>query len=302
MERKKIAQGSNEIIIHQNVARLRGRLTVVQSRSMLSILKRANEQVEKNPNITNFTIPTKVFLDDIQNKDTSGSVIQKLHTHLRKLMVQTFVWGTAKELNECVFMQQITVTKEEVTFKFSDYIREHIKPISNMLIVKDFELIQSFRSEYSRQLYKHIMMWEDKQTLYLSIKDFKDFLGVPNTSSYKRMDVLKRKVLKVAIDEINKKCPWMKLTYTNKRRKGSKAIEGFNFAWLKKPKNLKPKEQKKVLAMQELKDDLRKLIGKKIENKHIILSFKLQGDAIIAKTESGDYKFYNFETLKKNTY
>ena len=193
--KKELKQYDNEVVIHQDVARIRGTLSPVQSRSMLAILKRANEQVAENPNIKNFTIPTDVFLEDIQNKDTSGTIIKKIHSHLRKLMVQTFVWGTEEELNECVFMQQIQVTSEEVTFIFSDYIREHIKPISNALIIKDFVLIQSFRREYARQLYKHLMMWDDKQTLYLSVKDFKGFLGVPKTKSYERMDVIKRKVL-----------------------------------------------------------------------------------------------------------
>ena len=49
--KKEIVQRKNEVIIHQNVARLRGRLTTVESRSMLSILKRANESVALNPDI-----------------------------------------------------------------------------------------------------------------------------------------------------------------------------------------------------------------------------------------------------------
>lgn len=161
-------------------------------------------------------------------------MIQRLHTHLRKLMVQTFVWGTEEELNECVFMQQIKVTNQEVTFKFSDYIREHIKPISNALIIKDFELIQSFRSEYARQLYKHLMMWEKKQSCYLTVQDLKDFLGVPDKKSYERMNNLKAKVLDVAVNEINEKCPWMDLQYLNRTKPKSKAIEGFNFGWFNK--------------------------------------------------------------------
>ena len=259
--KKEIKQGKNEVVIHQDVARLRGRLTAVQSKSMLSILKRANEQVFKNPNTTQFTIPTNVFLDDIQYKDNSGlsTIIQKVSKHLETLMVQIFEWGTAKKISKAIFMQQVDVTEEEVTFKFSDYIREHIKPLSNALIVKDFALIQSFRSEYARQLYKHLMMWESKQTHYLSVKDFKDFLGVPDTKSYERMDVLKRKVLKVSLDEINEKCPWMKLEYTNKTKPRSRSIEGFTFTWFNEVKETK--ETKKLID-DSLSQDLQQYIGK----------------------------------------
>lgn len=246
-------QNENECVIHQDVARMRGRLTTVQSRSMLSILKRANEQIEADTNITKFTIPTDVFLEDIQDKDNTGLEVKiaKVHKHLRDLMVQTFVWGTEKEIHECVFMQEIKVTKEQVTFIFSNYIHEHLKPLSNALIIKDFELIQSFRSEYARQLYKHLMMWEKRQTLYLSLQDFKDFLGVPATKSYERMNNLKAKVLDVAVDEINEKCPWMDLKYNNKTKPRSKTIEGFNFGWRLKEK---PENKYETEAYREDKE------------------------------------------------
>ena len=261
MKKKEIKQCKNEVVIHQDIAKLRGRLTTVQSKSMLSILKRANEQVLKNPTVTDFIIPIDMFLEDIQNKDTAGlgTIVQKVSKHLSKLMVQIFEWGTAKEHNMCIFMQEVKITEEEVTFTFSNYIREHIKPLSNALIVKDFALIQSFRSEYARQLYKHLMMWESKQTHYLSVKDFKDFLGVPDTKSYERMDVLKRKVLKVSLDEINEKCPWMNLEYTNKTKPRSKAIEGFTFTWFNEVKETK--ETKKLID-DSLSRDLQQYIGK----------------------------------------
>lgn len=243
MSKKEIVQSKNEIVIHQNVARFKGTLTPLQSKSMLSILKRANEQVAENPDILDFTIPSAVFLEDIQSKSTAGlnTIVADLSKHLEKLMVQIFIWGTAEKISKAIFMQQVTITTKEVTFTFSNYIRAHIKPISSALIIKDFVLIQSFRSEYARQLYKHLMMWEKQQSLYLSIKDFKDFLGVPATKSYERMNNLKSKVLNVAIAEINEKCPYMDLKYINVTQKYSKTIEGFEFGWLNE--QVQPKEK-----------------------------------------------------------
>jgi len=277
MGKKIIIQSENEVVIHQSIARLRGTLTPVQSRSMLSILKRANDAVELNPDILEFKIDTKVFLDDIQNKDTSGTLVSKLHTHLRTLMTKTFIWGTEKEIHECVFIQEIKVTKDEVTFIFSNYIRKHIKPIASALIVKDFVLMQSFRSEYARQLYKHLMMWDKQGMCYLSLKDFKDFLGVPTNKSYERMDNLKRKVIDIAVAEINEKCPLMDLRYSNKIKNRSRVIEGFNFAWFKEQhknkkiieeKEAKSKaqvEEKKLKNMeQKLQIELLEYVGKKL--------------------------------------
>ena len=257
---KEIEQGNNEVIVHQDVARLRGRLTPTQSKSMLAILKRANEQVSEDPDIKVFSIPTNVFLEDIQEKDTAGlpTIVKKVSKHLKGLMTQIFEWGTATNKFQTVFMQQVQVTPYEVKFKFSDYIREHIKPVVNVLIVDDFELIQSFRSEYARQLYKHIMMWKDKGYLYLTLEDFKDFLGVPTTTSYQRMDVIKRKILNVAIAEINEKRADLNLTYKNRTKKRSKKIIGFDFFWeFAKPLKIeKENEQPSLLQTEQTEAEL----------------------------------------------
>jgi plasmid replication initiation protein len=291
-------QAANECVVHQNVARFRGRLTTVQSRSMLAILKRANEEVALNPNIKVFQIPTQTFLEDIQNKDTSSAskVIEKVGKHLEKLMVQIFEWGTIKELNKAVFMQQIKVDEEVVTFKFSDYIREHIKPLSKALIIKDFSLIQSFRSEYARQLYKHLMMWEEKGTLELSLQDFKEYLGVPKTKAYERMDNLKSKVLNIALEEINEKCPNLQLQCINIKK--GKSIIGFGFGWY----YVKP-TPKGLFDVNDLKTEFIDYIGKylnKEKTAKILTITPLDNNKIfIVNTPLGEYKFYNIESLRK---
>jgi len=292
-----LKQGTKELIIHQNIARFRGRLTPLQSRSMLAILKRANETVAINPEVKEFEIPTKVFLDDIQNKDTAstGVLIEKVGKHLEKLMTQIFEWGTVKELNKAVFMQQVKVTESMVTFKFSDYIREHIKPISSALVIKDFELVQSFRSEYARQLYKHILMWEKKGTMELSLKDFKEYLGVPKTSSYERLDVLKRKVLNVAIAEINEKRPSMQLMVVNKKE--GKSVVGFGFGWF-----YHREVDTSLFSDSDLKSEFIDFIGRYLDdsNDSKILSITPfdNPQKYRVNTPKGEYIFLNIESLR----
>lgn len=293
----KIEQSDNELVLHQNTARLRGSLTPIQSRSMLAIFKRANDEATINPDIKEFSIPTKIFLEDIQNKDTASTstIIDKLEKHLKILMTKTFEWGTEKERNFCVFIQQIKITEDVVTFKFSDYIREHIKPLSNVLIIKDFELLQSFRSEYSRQLYKHLMMWEKRGTLELSIKDFKEYLGVPSSSAYDRLDNLKRKVLNVAIAEINEKRPDMQLMSINK--KDGKSVVGFAFAWFYR----KDKETG-LFSGEELKSEFIDYIGKFIDNgkaKVLTITPFDNPQKYRIDTPFGEYIFPNIELLRK---
>lgn len=297
MNPKKIEQKSNELILHQNTARLRGNLTPVQSRSMLAILKRANDEVTLNPNIKDFTIPTKVFLDDIQDKDNSSIkiIVKKLDKHLQLLMTKTFEWGTEKEKNVCVFIQQIKITGDTVTFRFSDYIREHIKPLSNFLIIRDFELIQSFRSEYSRQLYKHLMMWEKRGTLEMSLKDFKEYLGVPSTSAYDRFDNVKRKVLNVAIAEINEKRPDMQLMAINKKE--GKSVVAIAFAWF-----FRKDKETGLFSGEELKSEFIDYIGKFIDGgkaKVLTITPFDNPQKYRIDTPFGEYIFPNIELLRK---
>ena len=297
--KKELVQRENEVIIHQNVARLRGRLTTVESRSMLSILKRANESVALNPDIKDFKISINAFLDDITvGKETRSvsAIVHDVSKHLEQLMTKIFEWGTTEKLSKAVFIQQIEITKKEVTFRFSDYIREHIKPISNALIIKDFELLQSFRSEYARQLYKHLMSWEKQQSLYLSLKDLKDFLGVPATKSYERMNNLKSKVLNIAVDEINEKCPYMDLKYINITQKRSKTIEGFEFSWFNEQVTPKKKQKGKSSVV-----DYSNFYGIncKIKNKireHLLVIIPLDDGSINCSFRSGES--YHFDSLQ----
>lgn len=301
MVKKKIKQFENEVVLHQNVARLRGRLTSLQSRSMLAILKRANDLVLMDKNLKDFEIDTKIFLELIQFKDTGShrAKLEKIAKHLRALMTQTFEWGTDSVIEEAVFIQQIRITEDNVNFKFSDYIREHIKPISNALIIKDFELIQSFRSEYARQLFKHIMAWEKKGTLELTLKDLRDFLGVPNSKSYERLDNLQRKVIKVAVDEINQKKPILQLAYLSKK-KGREVI-GFCFAWIpEKSKQITNNNSGGLFEDKDLKSQFDSFIGLNIEkNKAKILCITpLSDDKYRVDTDVGEYTFHSFEMLQ----
>jgi plasmid replication initiation protein len=298
-----IQQGYNELIVEHNIARLRGKLTTIQSRSMLSIFKTAYDQILENPKTKVFKMPTGILLNNLGlENDTRGtkSILKDVSSHLDKLMTKIFQWGTQDNISKAVFMQEIELTKETVTFKFSDYIREHIKPLTKALIIKNFDLMLSFKSEYSRQLYKHLMLWDSKGTCKMSLDDFKDFMGISKLKSYSEIDVLKRRVLKVAIKEINEKCPKMDLKYTNLKLDPSKArtITHFNFGWNKK-------EQKKsdsLFNQEDLKSEYEKYINKFFEYNGIlyrILVITPIDNFLKLDTDNGEIRVPNIETLQK---
>lgn len=289
--KNQIEQKENELIIHQNVARMKGKLTPVQSKGMNSILKRAYEIVSHEPDTREFVIPTDMFINDlnISSNDSNSVKVSKLHREMKKLMHLEFEWGTVGNLFTCIFMQKINVNIDNVTLKFSDDIREHIKPLNKALIIKDFRLLQSFNSEYARQLFKHLMAWDSKQTAEFTIEDLKAFLGVPDTTNYKRMDKIKR-ILDKAVNEINEKCPNMQLAYIQK--KTGRKITHIAFGWLKHKK----REDTKLTEIQRFCIDC---VGKYIENSTLkILKVECKNDKFEVDTELGKYIFPNLETLQ----
>jgi len=291
-KKKVIEQGEKELVLHQNVARMRGKLTPVQSRGMNSILKRAYEIVTQEPDTQEFVIPTSIFLEDIQLTDTSSSkiVIKRLEKQLGDLMVVKFDWGTTQSPNMSIFMSDVKIDMNEIKIHFSNYIREHIKPLNTALIVKDFFLLQSFKSEYARQLYKHLMAWDTKQIAEFTVDDLKAFLGVPKTESYKRMSNFKTRVLDKAVKEINERCPDMELAYTQNTT--GKKITHIGFGW----KKLKKTVVDNYTEMQEFCIDC---VGKYIE-KYKILKVLKKDEKFEVETTAGIYTYPNIDTLKND--
>ena len=266
-------QGKNELVIHQDVARMRGTLTSIQSKGMNSILKRSFEQLQNNRTRTKFVFDTDTLLEDMQLDYKMGkkSKIETIYKPLDELSNKKFIWGTDKKINQAVFMQEFEITDETVTIVFSNYIRNKLEVINNALIINDFVTLQSFKSVYAERLYKQIQMWKDKGELILSVKDFKDFLGVPKSSAYTRMTNMKTKVLKVAIKEINEKSNF-ELHYEDIKK--GRSITHFKFLWLYHD----PAKYEKM-EIDKRKREIKKLLNKYVRlrngEKYKIVKYKI---------------------------
>ena len=95
------------------------------------------------------------------------------------------------------------------------------------------EQTASMDSIYSVRLYELLVQWKAaKQTPMFALEKFRDQLGV-GIEEYKAMNDFKKRVLLVAIDEINKKSD-IKISY-EQVKKGRKIV-GFTFTVHEKPK------------------------------------------------------------------
>ena len=100
------------------------------------------------------------------------------------------------------------------------------------------EQTASMDSIYSVRLYELLVQWKAaKQTPMFELEKFRDQLGV-EVNEYKAMCDFKKRVLQVAIDEINEKSD-IKISYEQVKK--GRSIAGFKFkVWAKnKPKNEK---------------------------------------------------------------
>ncbi len=131
-----------------------------------------------------------------------------------------------------------------------------VKAISRIDGIKDFftsyllEQTVDLDSVYSVRLYELLVQWKKvKQTPLFELVKFRNQMGI-DADEYKRMSDFKRRVLDVAVDEINVKTD-LKIKYENVKK--SRSIIGFKFIVLEKKK---PKEQAKNDDIKELNGDL----------------------------------------------
>ena len=107
------------------------------------------------------------------------------------------------------------------------------------------EQTSSMDSIYSVRLYELLVQWKAaKQTPMFALEKFRDQLGV-GIEEYKAMNDFKKRVLLVAIDEINEKSD-IKISYEQVKK--GRSIAGFKFKVLikDKPKNAKQEDNRDI--------------------------------------------------------
>ena len=160
------------------------------------------------------------------------------------------------------------------------------------------EQTASMDSIYSVRLYELLVQWKAaKQTPMFELEKFRDQLGV-EASEYKAMCDFKKRVLQVAIDEINEKSD-IKISYEQVKK--GRSIAGFKFKVLTKdkPKNLKQEEgadlnTADMFTVEGLKD---KQLGRIVRNPSFIADYN---HLVKSTSPAGqDSKMWEFEMIKR---
>lgn len=164
------------------------------------------------------------------------------------------------------------------------------------------EQTASMDSIYSVRLYELLVQWKAaKQTPMFELEKFRDQLGV-EVNEYKAMCDFKKRVLQVAIDEINEKSD-IKISYEQVKK--GRSIAGFKFKVLakNKPKNEKQEGVRDVntadmFTVEGLND---KQLGRIVRNPAFMADYNhLVSPTSLAGQDSKAWEFEMVNRLKKD--
>ena len=164
------------------------------------------------------------------------------------------------------------------------------------------EQTASMDSIYSVRLYELLVQWKAaKQTPMFELEKFRDQLGV-EVNEYKAMCDFKKRVLQVAIDEINEKSD-IKISYEQVKK--GRSIAGFKFKVLAKNKSKNEKQEgvrdvntSDMFTVEGLND---KQLGRIVRNPAFMADYNhLVSPTSLAGQDSKAWEFEMVNRLKKD--
>lgn len=118
-----------------------------------------------------------------------------------------------------------------------------------------------FKSVYAVRLYELLMQWKSVgKTPQFELNKFRDQLGI-GINEYTRMEAFKRRVLDIALDQINELSD-INVEYT--QHKKGRVISGFSFKYKQKPRNTLKQEISISAQFSKITDAQRHLFANKL--------------------------------------
>ena len=246
MENKSIVQAEKEVIKNRVFGMPLTRMTRHQRVAFTAMIKIAFDELKKNKDTTTFKYSTDDFFKMIgitekrkqahlfSVTDDWGKSTKEysLEDTLKKLVnMSIYLRYKNKETDEyevegITLLSYFKLTKDEILFRFDDWVREKIPVVNNVYIMK-MPIIASFKSGYSVVLFEQLEQRRDFRIWRVSISDLRKIFGV-DEEKYQRFTNFKVRVLEVAIDEINEKTNYsLAVKYIKKGRSVDKII----FTW-----------------------------------------------------------------------
>ena len=190
------------------------------------------------------------------------------------------------EAEDSLFKRKFTITNEDGTLTKSRWIQdanykkgegrilvtltrvviEHVTKIDGFeqyFTSYHLKKTSDFKSVYAVRLYELLMQWKSVgKTPIFELNKFRNQLGI-GVNEYTRMEAFKRRVLDIAIDQINESSD---ITVKYEQHKKGRSISGFSFSFKQKKTNSDKviKETDTLALFSKMSDKQRHLFANKL--------------------------------------
>ena len=139
-------------------------------------------------------------------------------------------------VSEVIYVEQEAVVK----LIFAPAIIPLITRLEKHFTSYELEQVSQLKSAYAVRLYEILIAWRSTgKTPVIGLDDFKKQIGI-NEGDYKRIDVLKSRVLEPSIKQINEHTD---IIVSVEQHKTGRSVTGFSFRFKQKPQ---PKVERKI--------------------------------------------------------
>jgi len=198
---------SNTIIIdkHSSSIQISNKITAIQRKSYNYMLKIAKNELKRNPHARKFVITADELLIFFGFGDKHHHYLEKELDKLRKIDIKYNILGKATKREKWGSFALIAGYEYDrgiIEYSFPHQIEEMI--LNPKMFAKiNLVTIKGLKSKYSIALYELAEDYISVQIPKISLDNFKELMGL-ESRQYPNIKDLKRRVIDVAIDEINR--------------------------------------------------------------------------------------------------
>ena len=202
-----LSMNSNTIIIdkHSSSIQMSNKISAVQRKSYNYMLKIAKNELKSNSNARKFSITADELLVFFGFGDKHHSYLEKELDKLRKIDVKYNILGKdskREKWGSFALIAGYQYKKGVIEYSFPHQIEEMI--LNPKMFAKiNLVTIKGLKSKYSIALYELAEDYISVQIPKISIENFKELMGLKN-NQYSNLKDLKRRVINISIEEINR--------------------------------------------------------------------------------------------------
>ena len=197
---------TNEIIIDKDSSSIQisNKITAIQRKSYNYMLKIAKNEFKKNPQKQVFTVTAEELLVFFEIGDQNYSRLKSELEVLNRTQIRYNILKKnrkSKVFGAFTLISEFEYERGIITYSFPHKIRDMIlnpKMFGKINLV----VIKSLRSRYSIALYELAEDYLNAQIPKMTMENFRDLMGIEEGQYYK-FSMLKKRVIDVAVNEIN---------------------------------------------------------------------------------------------------